>query len=70
MVDCFWREPEGLVVLDFKTDRITDNPAEKAARYAIQVRAYAAALTRIFSLPVRETILYFFDCDQAVTLDP
>ena len=70
VVDCFWREPEGLVVLDFKTDRITGNPAEKAARYAMQVRAYAAALTRIFDIPVRETILYFFDCDQAVTLDP
>ena len=22
VVDCFWDEPEGLVILDFKTDRI------------------------------------------------
>ena len=28
--------------------------------------AYAAALSRIFERPVKETLLYFFDCDAAV----
>ena len=68
VVDCFWEEAGGLVIVDFKTDRIAGNLEEKAARYAPQLAAYAAALTRIFECPVRESILYFFDCDRAVTL--
>ena len=66
VVDCFWDEPEGLVILDFKTDRIHGDLDAKAARYAPQLAAYAAALSRIFQRPVKETLLYFFDCDAAV----
>ena len=66
VVDCFWDEPEGLVILDFKTDRIRGDLDAKAARYAPQLAAYAAALSRIFQRPVKETLLYFFDCDAAV----
>ena len=29
-------------------------------------RPLAAALSRIFERPVKETLLYFFDCDAAV----
>ena len=66
VVDCFWDEPEGLVILDSKTDRIHGDLDAKAARYAPQLAAYAAALSRIFERPVKETLLYFFDCDAAV----
>ena len=31
-----------------------------------ELAAYAAALSRIFERPVKETLLYFFDCDAAV----
>ena len=68
VVDCFWIENDALVIVDFKTDRIHGDLAEKAARYTPQVRAYATALSRIYSLPVRACMLYFFDADQAVTL--
>ena len=66
VVDCFWDEPEGLVILDFKTDRIHGDLDAKAARYAPQLAAYAAALSSIFERPVKEPLLYFFDCDAAV----
>ena len=66
VVDCFWDEPEGLVILDFKTDRIHGDLDAKAARYAPQLATYAAALSSIFERPVKETLLYFFDCDAAV----
>ena len=59
MVDCFWDEPEGLVILDFKTDRIHGDLDAKAARYAPQLAAYAAALSRIFERPVKETLALF-----------
>lgn len=68
VVDCFWQEPEGLVILDFKTDHISGDLAEKAARYEPQLRAYAMALSRIYEQPVKQTLLYFFSANQAVTL--
>lgn len=66
VVDCFWQEPEGLVIVDFKTDFINGDLEEKAARYRPQLRAYAQALGRIFEQPVKQTLLYFFSADAAV----
>ena len=40
------------------------NAKDQAAR--LTLAAYAAALSRIFERPVKETLLYFFDCDAAV----
>ena len=68
VVDCFWQEPGGLVIVDFKTDRVGNGAAERAAHYAPQLAAYAEALGRIYQLPVKQTYLYFFDCGEAVEL--
>ena len=66
VIDCLIETRDGFVILDFKTDRIHGDLDAKAARYAPQLAAYAAALSRIFQRPVKETLLYFFDCDAAV----
>lgn len=61
VVDCCLIEPEGLTILDFKTDRVQPGrEAEVAERYAPQVRAYGRALARIYRSPVRKLLLYFF----------
>ena len=61
VVDCAIMEDDGIIVIDFKTDRIKeadfDNTVEK---YRYQVEAYAEALSRIFEKPVKQTCLYFF----------
>ena len=69
VVDCFWLEPDGIVLVDFKTDKTPYGPEERAAHYAPQLRAYAKALSRMYGLPVREKILYFFSCDCAYRLE-
>ena len=69
VVDCFWEEADGIVLVDFKTDRTPDGPQACAARYCAQLNAYANALTRIYGAPVKEKILYFFSCDCAYHLD-
>ena len=69
VVDCFFEEDGELVVVDFKTDRVTS--AETAARaeyYRAQLEAYAAALERIMEKPVREKLLYFFAAGECVKL--
>ena len=69
VVDCFWLEEDGIVLVDFKTDKTPYGPAERAAHYKPQLDAYAAALSRIYNLPVKEKILYFFSCACAYRLD-
>lgn len=70
VVDCFWQEPDGIVILDFKTDYIHGDLQQKAARYAPQLRAYAQALSRIYQCPVKKTVLYFFSAGREVEIDP
>ena len=70
VVDCFWQEPDGIVILDFKTDYIDGDLEQKAARYAPQLRAYARALSRIYDRRVKTTILYFFSANRPVEIPP
>ena len=61
VVDCALLEPDGITVIDFKTDRVTEeNVGQAVERYRPQVEAYAHALERIYDLPVKARYLYFF----------
>ncbi len=61
VVDCALLEPDGITVVDFKTDYVTDDTIDMTTeRYRPQVEAYADALRRIFNLPVKEKALYNF----------
>jgi ATP-dependent helicase/nuclease subunit A len=60
VVDCWWEEPDGVVILDYKTDRIPrDAVPERTAYYAGQLRAYGEAMARITGKPVKERLLFF-----------
>ena len=65
-IDCFFIEDSKCVVVDYKTDRITDNAAEKAAYYKPQLEIYARGLKELTGMEVSEAILYFLDADEAV----
>ncbi len=68
VVDCFFEESDGIVVLDFKTDRITnEQTAARAALYRAQLATYATALERIMGIPVKERLLYFFATNTCVS---
>ena len=70
VADCCIREGEALTVVDYKTDYVTaETLAERAAEYAPQIRAYAAALTRLLEMPVQEGILFFLRTGQSVSID-
>ncbi len=67
VIDLFFKEPDGFVIVDFKSDRITRaQRAERAGEYAGQLRAYSEALSRITGERVKEALLYFFECDGRV----
>lgn len=59
--DMFFEEDGELVVVDFKSDRVSvAGEVEHAEGYAPQLDAYARALERIFGIKVRERLIYFF----------
>ena len=69
VVDCALLDDDGIVVLDFKTDRVTEASITTVAeRYKPQVGAYAHALERIFQKPVKTASLYFFGMDQFINI--
>ena len=65
VVDAWFDTKDGLVIVDYKTDRIhpEDVPA-RTAYYAAQLRAYAGAMARITARPVCRRVLYFLRCGQ------
>lgn len=69
VVDCFVIEPEGITIVDFKTDRISGNLQERAAYYTPQLEAYGKALERIYGLPIRQKLLYFFSAGKAIAVN-
>ena len=69
VVDCAIIEPDGITVLDFKTDRVTEQTlAGVLDGYKLQVSAYANALQKIYRLPVKEAWLYFFRLKRFVAV--
>ena len=69
VVDCALLEPDGITVIDFKTDRVTEETVHAAAeRYILQVQTYADALSRIYEMPVKRKMLYFFALDVFMEL--
>jgi ATP-dependent helicase/nuclease subunit A len=67
VVDCALLEPDGITIVDFKTDYVThDTVSVVAERYAPQVQTYADALERIYVQQIKKKLLYFFAMDTFV----
>lgn len=65
VVDCALLEEDGITVIDFKTDRVTDKTISSAReRYRPQIETYAEALSRIYEMPIKAKYLYFFHLDR------
>ena len=67
VVDCYFETPEGIVVVDFKTDRVTPETVRpRAEGYRPQLEAYAQALSEIAGRPVARRALWFFATGESV----
>lgn len=71
IIDAFWLEEDGIVLLDYKTDHV-DSAKQLKDRYGAQLMLYGEALNRIFAqdgkdtLRVKECLLYSFRLGEAV----
>ena len=59
IIDVYFEEEDGLVVLDYKTDRVK-NVEELAEKYHAQLEYYAKALEQLTEKKVKEKIVYSF----------
>lgn len=70
VVDCAIVDPDGIIVVDFKTDQVTEDILlEVSEGYGLQVKAYANALKKIYGLPLKSAWLYFFHLGRFVSVD-
>lgn len=65
-IDLCFEESDGIVVLDFKTDRVKDLK-ELTDCYAEQLNFYSFAAEKIFSKPVKEKIIYSFHLGESIS---
>lgn len=74
IIDCFFEEDDGFVLIDYKNSYINPNNREAALRklketYHMQVKLYREALEIIKGKPVKEAYLYLFSEGQFMTID-
>ena len=72
VIDCYFEEPDGIVLYDYKTNRIdkTKPPEEEQERivslYRTQLDLYSNALEDALGKKVKERYLYLFSIDREV----
>ena len=65
IIDVYFEEPDGLVVLDYKTDKVrTGN--ELKEKYHAQLDYYAQALEQLTEKSVKEKIIYSFTLGEEI----
>lgn len=65
IIDVYFEEKDGIVVLDYKTDRVR-SAGELCEKYHAQLDYYAQALTQLTGKAVKEKIIYSFTLGEEI----
>jgi ATP-dependent helicase/nuclease subunit A len=69
VIDCFFEEPDGLVLIDYKTDYVPAGREEiMRDRYGVQIGYYARALETLTGKRVKEKYIYLFTTGETIVL--
>ncbi len=69
VVDCWFENEEGITIVDFKSDRVTQATLmERSEGYRLQLVAYRRAMEEILGKKVGRCVLWFLTLGQAVEL--
>lgn len=68
VIDVYFEEDDGLVLMDYKTDRVSE-AAELMKRYRTQLVYYSEALERLTHKKVKEKLIYSFALQQVIAVD-
>ncbi len=67
IADCVIEEPDGLIIVDYKTDRVT-SPDTLVKRYYSQLALYRTAIATQFGRPVKKCLLYSIALEREIVL--
>lgn len=65
IIDLYFEEPDGLVLLDYKTDSVKE-AKQLLDRYQTQMDLYARALSAATGKPVKEKLIYSFKLEGII----
>ena len=70
VIDMYFEEDGGLVIVDYKTDRVSKKDGKDVLirRYSVQLDYYAKALSQITGMPVKEKVIYSFTLGTDISL--
>ena len=68
IIDCAFLENGGVVLVDYKTDRVKTEET-LVSQYQKQLSVYKRAAEELFGLPVKETLLYSFALEKTVKVN-
>lgn len=68
VIDVYFEEEDGLVLMDYKTDRVSEGE-ELIKRYQTQLEYYGQALERLTHKKVKEKLIYSFALHQVIKVD-
>lgn len=70
IIDAYFEEEDGLVLVDYKTDRITEDEEDiLIKRYHAQMESYKKALEKITGKNVKESYIYSVTLQKTIRLD-
>ncbi len=70
IIDCFFEEEDGIVLLDYKTDYVEEEKIDVIVeKYKSQLNYYKNALEKITEKKVKESYLYLFSIDKEIKLE-
>ena len=67
IIDVYFEEPDGLTVLDYKTDQV-ERAQELVEKYHAQLDYYARALQQTTGKNVKEKVIYSFTLKEEITI--
>ena len=69
IIDAYFEENGKIILVDYKTDFVSDDGGELAKKYRAQLDYYARALMRLTGKEVSERIIYSFSLGKDITVD-
>lgn len=69
IIDCYFYEEDEIVLVDYKTDVVSDNNVKDIVKqYKPQILYYKEALEKITGKKVKESFLYLFDISKEIDI--
>ena len=68
IIDMYFEEPDGLVLVDYKTDKC-DHLSELAEKYKVQLKWYKYSMEKLLKKNVKETYIYSFNKNSYIKIN-